>query len=484
MKKLLFILLATVLLLSGCQKEAPPPPSLDWQLPSGITYGELERVIDDFAENNKDTMAGMSVSVFTRYHVLLEKYYGYANIEESLAVDADTVFDWGSITKTMVWVSAMQLYEQGKLDLNADIRNYLPDDFFKKLVHNEPITMLHLMNHTSGWLAGTGIDRIFVEWGETANSLEQELRLAEPAQGFFPGIYQQYSNYGAAMAGYVVERISGMPFYEYVHTNFFEPLGMAHTAIKPDLSDNEWVQNQRGNLMCYGIPFDQIISSNNQFELSNLGTRQYLSPLYPAGFNTGTLSDMRRYGQVLLPDINGASSLFKKAATLEEIYTSTYTDEMSGENCHGFWKYPFENTVVGHSGGSLGCTSILLIDIDSGVGVAVMTNMASPIITGYMIGDVIADIIYGERKEPQQDFDASAEKTESGVRVTWIPENETTGYWIYRSGHYSRLGEQLNEKSAIGGEYIDETADLDATYYYTIVKTGSDPAKGIKAKYQ
>ena len=474
MKKLFFILLATVLLLSGCRQETtvelPPPPSSDWHLPSGITYGELEQTIDSLVEKHQDTMAGLAISVFTRDHVLLEKYYGYANIEEGLAVDADTVFEWASITKTMVWVSAMQLYEQGKLDLNADIRTYLPEDFFAKKLYDEPITMLHLMNHTAGWTSNTLGRSLFVEYGQKVYDLEQELRLADPIQNLPPGMNQDYSNYGVALAGYVVECISGIPFYEYVHSNIFEPLGMNHTALKPDLSDNEWVSIQRDKLKCYAF-YDSML---------DMGSQRYQNPIYPAGMSTGVVADMRRYGQALLPDANGVSPLFAKAATMAEMYTSTYPAESYDENCHGFWKYPFENTVIGHFGGSLGCSSCLLIDIDGGIGIAVMTNTSNPSITG----DMIMEIISGEMEQPQEYYDASAELMESGIKITWTPEDETTGYWIWRTIYNGQIGWQLNDNPTMGGEYIDETADPDTTYYYTIVKTGSDPSKGVKAKYQ
>ena len=362
MKKLFFMVLAIVLLLSGCKPETIDEPPPDWQLPSGIAYGELEQAIDDYMEYHKDYIPAVSVSVFTRDQVLLEKAYGYADIAGGVLNDADTVFEWGSITKTMVWVSAMQLYEQGKLDLNADIRTYIPEDFFRHdFLYDEPITMLNLMNHTSGLTAISTV-RFDVEYGEKVDTLEQELRLAELYQSYPPGKYQLYSNYGAALAGYVVESISGMPFYEYVHSNIFKPLGMAHTALKPDLSDNEWVNAQRDKLKCYSF-------------MQDIGYQRFQFPLYPAGMATGAIADLRRYGQALLPDAKGSSQLFTKAATLAEMYTPTYISEVEGEDeyRHGFFKYPYMN-VIGHGGTTRGCSSLLLIDIDSGVGFVTMMN--------------------------------------------------------------------------------------------------------------
>ncbi len=120
-------------------------------LPSGVTISELEAQIDALVEENQATTAAMSAAVFDRDSVLLEKAYGYTNIENGLQNTEEAVFEWGSCTKLLTWTCVMQLAEQGKLDLNADIRTYLPEGFFNKLNYDTPITMLHLMNHSAGW---------------------------------------------------------------------------------------------------------------------------------------------------------------------------------------------------------------------------------------------------------------------------------------------------------------------------------------------
>ena len=78
-------------------------------------------------------------------------YYGYADKENNIKVDKDTVFEWGSASKLMVWVSVMQLVEQEKISLEADIQEYLPSDVLKNLNYDADITMLHLMNHSAGF---------------------------------------------------------------------------------------------------------------------------------------------------------------------------------------------------------------------------------------------------------------------------------------------------------------------------------------------
>ncbi|MCL1965363.1 MAG: beta-lactamase family protein [Firmicutes bacterium] len=333
------------------------------KLPSGIAYADVEKTIDSYVNDRKDTTAAMSVAIFDRDGVILEKSYGYINVEDKIANNADAVFEWGSVGKLLVWVSAMQLYEQGKLDLNADVKTYLPDGFFKKLKYDDKITMLNLMNHNAGWQ--DFCKDLFIADRENVPDLETALKKTEPYQIFRPGEYAAYSNWGAALAGYIVERISGVPFYEYAQTNIFTPLDMTKTALKPDLSDNAWVKERRQKLMCY--------TSN----MKALGSCSYASPFYPSGQETGTISDYRKFAMALIPDENGESPLFQKAETLAGLLTpSMYFPDGKTASCyHGLWTEPiFKSQVIGHTGQTIGCVANLKIDLEAGVGMITMVN--------------------------------------------------------------------------------------------------------------
>lgn len=331
-------------------------------LPSGLPAEQLERKIDEYIEEHKEEIAAVSVAVFTRDGVMMEKSYGYSNIADGISNDADTVFEWASVTKLITWVSVMQLVEQGKLDLNADIGIYLPEGFLKKLKYDDKITMLNLMNHNAGWQESyVGME---LPDGSKPRELDEALRIAEPTQIFRPGEAVAYSNFGVALAGYIVERVSGKPFYEYAKENVLAPLGMNQTAIKSDWSDNPWVREQRDKLHGYLL------------DLTDLGIVDTNDQTYPAGAAFGTIADLRRFGQALLPDENGASPLFQSPDTMAQMYEPTlyYPDGKTAENCHGFWTYIKSRNVIGHGGNSMRCSSGLVIDPVSGIGVAVMTN--------------------------------------------------------------------------------------------------------------
>ena len=105
--------------------------------PSGIAFDSIAKEIEIFEEGKN--YASFETSVFCGDDVIYTGCFGYADRENNVLADEETVYEWGSVSKTMIWVSVMQLYEQGKLDLETDIRNYLPNGFLRKLKYDEPI---------------------------------------------------------------------------------------------------------------------------------------------------------------------------------------------------------------------------------------------------------------------------------------------------------------------------------------------------------
>ncbi len=330
-------------------------------LPSEPSPGELGQKIEEFVAGHEDSTAGMAVSVFGQDNSIYTNYFGYADKEAGLAVDQDTVMEWGSATKLLVWVSVMQLWEQGKIDLDTDVREYLPDGFLTNLSYDTPITMLHLMNHTAGFQEVYA--DLFVKEHDAIDTLEASLKAHPPEQIFEPGTVTAYSNWGVALAAYVVEQVSGESFDAYVHQHIFAVLGMEHSALSADLSDNAWVQDKRTELQCYTADGTLIPDCF------------YYIPLYPAGMCTSTLADFETFGKALL---NETSPLFQDAGTWQALFTPTayLGDSDLPSNYHGFWAVPYGVETVGHGGNTAGCSSYLLLDRQNGIGAVVMTNQA------------------------------------------------------------------------------------------------------------
>lgn len=352
------------------------------QTPSGIAYSDLEKQIEDYIEVRKETTSSVSITVFSGTNDIASVIYGDANTKENIKANEDTVYEWGAISKMLVWTSVMQLYEQGKIDLNADVRTYLPDRFLSNLSYKEPITMLHLMNHTAGfqetvWDVET-MDK------EKIISLKEALLSTAPAQIYEPGTVVSYSNWGAALAAYIVECVSRMDYAEYVHENIFKPLGMEHTTIKPDCSDNTWVENQRKKINAY---------YNVQGEYEDYGECRRYILLYPAGSATGTMSDLVRFAKAFLQD-SSECPLFTRADTLSVMLSQTLT--FSGTDtpriCHGLFSQRYGVPLIGHAGNTTGFSANLVFDTDGGTGIVVMTNEVGE--TTYNYG--LVSLVYGD----------------------------------------------------------------------------------------
>ena len=255
--------------------------------PTGITFDSIGTEIENLAKENEGDYASFATAVFNGEEVLYSGHFGYIDRENQIVADENTVYEWGSISKMLVRVSVMQLHEQGKLDLNADIQTYLPEGFLTKLKYDEPITMMHLMNHNAGWEE----TKAALEVADEADiiSLEEALKKTEPAQTFKPGEITAYSNWGAALAGYIVERVSGMDYVEYLHKNILEPLGMEQTSVSADYRDNEWVRTQREKTKAYlimnyeelGIVMDE--KSRHSHELYSSLSGRFCNR-YPCGY--------------------------------------------------------------------------------------------------------------------------------------------------------------------------------------------------------
>ena len=335
----------------------------DKKTPAGVAYNDIGNEIGKWAEGNPDAYVSFVTSVFDKDGIIYEGAFGPVDRENDIPATTDSVFEWGNVSKLTIWVSVMQLYEQGRIDLNADVRSYLPEGFFQNLKYDDPITMINLMNHDAGWSEGTW--NLQVENTADIVPLADALRATEPPQMYRPGEVCSYSNWGAALAGYIVECITGQSFADYVRQNIFEPLEMEHTAILPDHSDNAWVQQKR--LELYSYNYDGSAWNNNDLELVFIN-------LYPAGAITGTIGDMAKFAQSLVREDH---PLFKNQETLDLLLTpSAYLGDSDIPTCcHGLWIDSYENcTLLGHSGGTNCCSSNLKFDPETGLGFVFMTS--------------------------------------------------------------------------------------------------------------
>src|SRR4051812_14205030 len=180
----------------------------------------------------RNRVPGAVVSVVSGDHTIFSKGYGLADAENRVPFDPDrSLVRIASITKTFTWTAVLQQVQAGRLDLHADVNRYLTA-FKIPATYPQPITLLTLMNHTSGFE-----DRIIGTAARTAAEVQplgEYLAEHMPARIRPPGAIGSYSNYGAALAGYIVAQVSGEPWDQYVQRHLLDPLAMTHTpATEP-----------------------------------------------------------------------------------------------------------------------------------------------------------------------------------------------------------------------------------------------------------
>ncbi len=198
-----------------------------------LTQSDADAWLDGFMPFTLESndIAGAVVVIVKDGQVLTQRGFGYADKGARKQVDpATTMFRAGSISKLFTWTAVMQLVEQGKIDLDADVNQYL--DFKIPPYQGKPITIRNLMTHTPGF------EEAFkggIRFSGTVPPLDEVLKSMLPERVYAPGTTPAYSNYGAGLASYIVQRVSGVQFEDYVERNIFAPLNMTHSSFRQPL---------------------------------------------------------------------------------------------------------------------------------------------------------------------------------------------------------------------------------------------------------
>ena len=195
---------------------------------------ELEAFLDGVLEPamRDKHIAGATVSVVKDGALFFAKGYGYTDVAKRTPVDpARTLFRIGSTSKLFTWTAVMQQVEQGKLDLDADVNRYL--DFKIPATYPQPITLRHIMTHTAGFEEDAR--DLIGDDPRDMQPLGKWVATHMPERVRPPGTYSSYSNYAVAMAGYIVQRVSGESWEAYIERHILQPLEMQHTTGRQPL---------------------------------------------------------------------------------------------------------------------------------------------------------------------------------------------------------------------------------------------------------
>lgn len=301
---------------------------------------------------------GATLAVVGDDQLLLAKGYGYADLEQGIPVDGErTLFRTGSVGKLITWTAVMQLVEEGLLDLHTDVNEYL--DFTIPATFPEPITLAHLLTHTAGFEDVS--DLLFVLSPDELLPLDQYLKQYQPMRAFPPGKVNAYSNYGAALAGYIVERVSGEPFDAYVENHIFAPLDMERSTVRQPVPE--------------ALAGDLAAGYNASGEGYLRGEFIYVVP-YPAGSMSAPAADMARFVLAHLQGHRGEDTAILQGATAQEMHQRLFTpDPRIDGMAYGFMEQRVNGRdVLYHRGSILQFNTGLYLLPEENVGLYVAYN--------------------------------------------------------------------------------------------------------------
>lgn len=257
---------------------------------AALTKADVDNWLDGFLPFalERGDLAGAVVVVVRDGQVLTQRGFGYADAAKRIPVDpARTLFRPGSVSKLFTWTAVMQQVEAGKIDLDADVNTYL--DFKIPPKDGKPATMRQLMTHTAGFEEHGKLTMF--EDRKFQISLGDYVKGGIPNRIYTPGTTPSYSNYGTALAGYIVERVTKMSFDDYVEQRIFQPLGMAQSTFRQPLP--------KGFAPWMATGYRQLSAGPSKFEI--------VGPS-PAGGLSSTGADMAKF---MIAHLNRGAGLMK-----------------------------------------------------------------------------------------------------------------------------------------------------------------------------
>ncbi len=334
--------------------EAPVP-----QRAHEMTATDVEAFLDGLLplQLKRDDIAGATVAIVKDGKLLFAKGYGYADVEKAKPVSAqETLFRPGSISKLFTWTAVMQLYEQGKLDLDRDVNEYI--DFKIPEAFGKPITLKNILTHTPGF--EEQIKDLIVTDTSTPN-LSQYIKTHIPGRIYPPGTVPAYSNYATALAGYIVERVSGRPFEDYVNENIFKPLKMDHSTF------NQPLPQHLAPLMSNGYRLGS--DAAEPFEVVTA---------FPAGSLSSTATDLAQFMIAHLQEGQLGDARILKPETARLMHSRLFAlDDGVNAMCYGFYEESRNGQrIIGHGGDTVFFHSDLHLLVDQKVGFYVSYNSA------------------------------------------------------------------------------------------------------------
>ncbi len=374
MKKTLVLLLCLVLLftlLPATARAEEGTPLLE----------DTQEKIDEYVQREmaRGKIPGLSIAIVRGDQLVYSAGYGLAR-DGGEAVTADTPFILGSISKAFTALAVRQLVNQGKLQYNAKVIDYLPWFTTADKVQSDQITVLDLVNHTSGFSTASGNGRYM---GDTYTQ-EELVRMMDNVVMDRPvGESEEYSNLNYLVLGQIIQTASGMPYADYIQTNIFDPLDMKHSFTNEPAAQADGLAE--GHRIVYGYPLQTHIP----FPDGNLAH----------GFLISSANDMAKFMSLYLT--NGYYGNKSLVPINELMHADPLRPIAAGEPFYDVYWKPAAVALgyYGHGGATMNYRTDFVVSQSSRYGVIVLSNVMgdffNPVVDASTISQGITLLLAG-----------------------------------------------------------------------------------------
>lgn len=340
--------LLVLLFLAGALPVAAQDEALRFQR----AYERIDAFVAQHMQGNRTP--GLALAITSRQGLLHVATYGFADLKARTPVTPDTLFQIGSISKSFTAIALMQLREEGRFDPQAPVTTYLP--WFEVKSRFEPITGHHLLSHS----AGIPRDRDDIYFSPYA-----VFALRERETGYAPGNKFAYSNIGYQVLGKVLTEIEQRPYPEILRRRIFDPLGMKS-------SDPVITYETHHRLAIGYIPLYDDRPSHSSHPLVEAPKFEYYAG---DGSVAATPADLAAYLRMLLNRGAAAQGRVLSEESFNRLIQPVV--KMDDKSSYGYGLHSREedaHRIIGHSGGMVGYSSMILGDLTDGLGVVVFVN--------------------------------------------------------------------------------------------------------------
>lgn len=397
-------------------------------------YQALHEEMTDWVTRGmqKHKITGMSIALVDDGEVVWAEGFGFADKANKRLADENTLYMVGSITKVYTGTAIMQLVQQGKLDLDVPIQQYIPE--LKPKYHTateKPITLRSIMSHTSGLPVDT-FQGMFNRHPEPFHKAIDYIN--DVHAPYEPGTIATYSNLGTDLLGVVIERVSGQRYADYMRDNILEPLGMKSSTV-----DIKQVDHKRMSQTYLGHRYHE------EFDLRSL----------PAGGLRSSALDMTRFMTAAMkqgkPILSPAA--FKQMLTRQTTQTRYRSGVDFGLNWVVRWpKLDYLGPVAWHNGGTINFMSSMVVLPEQGLGVVVLSNSARSI---EFVGEASAEILI---KAAQVKRGIAPPKEKPKAKITTVPNEvaqATAGFYATLMGPVRIEKKDKNLKARMAGKSLN-----------------------------